>query len=91
MISIQTFYKSYQIHHHRAKATILKRLLESRDFLNSDDVIDKVWKFEQEDYERMLKIEMRVNLFHAIDTLFTLFFCLQPDSVSSPIFRAIQN
>jgi hypothetical protein len=68
------------MHHHRAKATILRKLLETTDFLKSEDVIDKVWGFEQEDYERMLRIEMRANLFHAIDTLFTLYFCLQPNN-----------
>lgn len=80
MVTIETFYKSYQMHHHRAKASTLFKLLENKDFYKAEDVIDPIWGFNQEDYERMLKIEMRATLFHAIDTLFTLYFCLQPDS-----------
>ena len=80
MITTQTFYKCYQLHHHRAKASMLLKLLESKDFYNAGDVIDSMWGFDQDDFERMLKIEMRANLFHAIDTLFTLYFCLQPDT-----------
>ncbi len=66
------------MHHHRAKATILKRLLDDNKHFDAGDIIDQIWGFDQEDYERMLKIELRANLFHAIDTLFTLYFCLQP-------------
>jgi len=80
MVTIQTFYKCYQMHHHRAKACSLLKLLESKDFHKAEDILDPIWGFEQDDYERMLKIEMRANLFHAIDTLFTLYFCLQPEN-----------
>lgn len=79
MVTIQTFYKCYQMHHHRAKACTLWKLLENKAFIKSEEIVDPMWGFEQEDYERMLRIEMRTNLFHAIETLFTLYFCLQPD------------
>lgn len=79
MVTIRTFYKCYQLHHHKAKAITLMKLLENGDMWKAEDIMDSIWGFNQEDYIRMLRIEMRANLFHAIDTLFTLYFCLQPD------------
>jgi hypothetical protein len=78
MISPSTFYQSYQLHHHRAKAIVFKKLLDE-GILNANDVIDPIWSFTKDDLERTLRIEMRTNLFHAIETFFTLYFCLQPD------------
>lgn len=79
MVTIKTFYKCYQMHHHRAKAITLMKLLDDKNFLKAEDIIDPRWGFSQDDYERMLKIELRTNLFHAIETMFTLYFCLQPN------------
>ncbi len=79
MVTTNTFYKSYQLHHHRAKASILKKLLDEASF-KAEDLVDPVWGFNDDDYERTLRIEMRTNLFHAIETFFTLYFCLQPDA-----------
>lgn len=78
MITTSNFYKSYQLHHHKAKAAILNKLLQEQTF-KAEDLIEPLWGFSKEDYDRTLRIEMRTNLFHAIETLFTLYFCLQPD------------
>lgn len=78
MITTGNFYKTYQLHHHRAKATVLKKLLHEKVF-KAGDVIEPMWGFNDADFERTLRIEMRTNLFHAIETFFTLYFCLQPE------------
>ncbi|HMG66460.1 MAG TPA: hypothetical protein VK588_02205 [Chitinophagaceae bacterium] len=80
MITIRAFYKSYQLHHHRTKTVLLRKLLDDdTGFFKAEEVVDSTWGYTGEDYRRSLRIEMRANLFHAIETLFTLYFCLQPD------------
>src|SRR5690606_26961069 len=79
MITLQNFYSNYQLHHHRAKATMLVKLLKEKDFIKAEEIIEETWGFKDQDYQRMLRVELRANLFHAIETLFTLYFCLQPD------------
>lgn len=74
MITTKTFYKGYQLHHHRAKAGVLINLLGNEEFIKAEDIIDPIFGFNEDDYKRMLRVELRANLFHAIDTLFTRYF-----------------
>jgi DnaJ-domain-containing protein 1 len=77
MVTPNTFYKSYQLHHHRAKAGIFKAMLDN-ELLKAENLVDTRWAFNDEDLGRTLRIARCGKMFYAIETFFTIYFCLPP-------------
>lgn len=80
--SPETFISDYNNHYHIVKASTLKYLIE-----NQLDTLPKIFSNtisgkQQEDYQRYLKIDMKFNYLHSIETLFSLFLCISdPDPI----------
>jgi len=70
------FYKFYPSDHWKYKATMLKNILEKyeevEDILNLG-IIDVI----EEDYKKMLKVEIHFTYFHMVEALFELIFALE--------------
>ncbi len=73
------FIKKYLKDFHKVKALYLKNMISSLPYYESIILEDKDSQSEKDSFRRILKVEMRLTYFHAIETFFELFFIFKPN------------
>ena len=83
------FYTSYLKNYHRVKANYLLHLLKNNEKFN-EQLIEDETGFSFADNSRFIILaDLRQNYFHAIETLFELFFAFEPKNDFVPDNRLI--
>ncbi len=74
----KTFYQSYQKDYHKIKASYLKGMLDNLSKLECTLFEKDINDDKREEIKRVIKSDLRQTYFHAIETVFELFFALNP-------------
>ncbi|TLV00359.1 hypothetical protein [Dyadobacter luticola] len=77
-INYKAFYTQYAYDYHLYKVTTLSSILDRCEAFQEDYLAAQISGYNEADYARFLKGEIRVTCFHVIETLFELIFGLEP-------------
>lgn len=80
LVNYQSFYTSYPSDYHTYKVCTLTSILKNIDQFNDAFLNKSLTDINNSDYKRFLKSELRITVFHAIETLFELIFALDGTS-----------
>ena len=72
------FYERYNSNHHQMKAIMLKSVLDEIDKYQNEFFSNELDKAQSDQFKQTVKLELRYNYLHAIETVFELFFALNP-------------
>jgi len=84
------FYSSYAYDYHTYKISTLQAILKNTTDFNDRYLGDDLVGFEETDFTRFLKSEIRMTCFHAIETLFELIFGLEPSNGKCNDYELLQ-
>src|SRR5688572_8268271 len=82
MFDLKDFYTSYQYDYYIYKMMTYHSILDNIDKFKEEILRESVSGFIKEDFQRMLKSEIRQTLYHSIETVFELIFALLPKNTS---------
>lgn len=72
------FFSSYLDDYHKFKAITIKNILDNLDTHTESIFGEKLSAENKEAYKKTMQADLRQTYFHAIETFFELFFCLNP-------------
>lgn len=93
-ISASDFYELYQVNHFNHIQLMLYEILKDQQINDSFKFKQNILSFDEHDFKRSIKIQIRQTYFQAIETLFSFIFILKPDKgkfYESDIFQRISH
>lgn len=90
-INYKAFYTQYAYNYHLYKVTTLSSILDKTEAFQKDYLAADISDYDETDYTRFLKGEIRVTCFHVIETLFELIFGLEPKDGKCTDFELLKE